>query len=341
VISIPTFPKYSPNRVGIRNSTDYSPFGVELDGRTVSGGYRYGFNGEESVDEVSGQKHSYDYGNRFYDPRIGKFLSIDAYQAKYPYISPYSFAVNNPIMGKDVGGDSVILLIWATNFKTNSYGHAAIAVQNYKNVDYTFEVHGQKYTFTTRVPDGTYTFYDLWPAETVGADKESTQTPVKASYHKWKATSTGKTLTKDELMKFTVNGSEKTGPDGVIIFATSKEMDGLIKSKIGQYKENHPQYVGASNNCSDFVLSSLKVLGKNKLSGTFGKESFMTSTFTTPNELFKDSKSYVNSGILDGKVLKDNNNFKQPFITNSQSGGWGTSTPSEPIQKSVGPMGVQ
>jgi hypothetical protein len=124
----------------MRTCSVYSPFGVECDGRTVSGGYRYGFNGEESVDEVSGQKHSYDYGNRFYDPRIGKF---------------------------------------------------------------------------------------------------------------------------------------------------------------------------------------------------------MTSTFTTPNELFKDSKSYVNSGILDGKVLKDNNNFKQPFITNSQSGGWGTSTPSDPIQTSVGQMGVQ
>ena len=28
------------NRVGIRTCSDYSPFGVELDGRTVSGGYR-------------------------------------------------------------------------------------------------------------------------------------------------------------------------------------------------------------------------------------------------------------------------------------------------------------
>jgi hypothetical protein len=26
----------SPNRVGIRNSSDYSPFGVELDGKSVS-----------------------------------------------------------------------------------------------------------------------------------------------------------------------------------------------------------------------------------------------------------------------------------------------------------------
>ena len=37
------------NRVGIRNSTDYSPFGVELDGRTVSlEGYRFGYQGSEN-----------------------------------------------------------------------------------------------------------------------------------------------------------------------------------------------------------------------------------------------------------------------------------------------------
>ena len=29
------------NRIGIRTCSDYSPYGVELDGRTVSGGYRY------------------------------------------------------------------------------------------------------------------------------------------------------------------------------------------------------------------------------------------------------------------------------------------------------------
>ena len=40
----------STNRVGIRTCSDYSPFGVELDGRTVSFGYRYGYQGSEKDD---------------------------------------------------------------------------------------------------------------------------------------------------------------------------------------------------------------------------------------------------------------------------------------------------
>ena len=40
--------------VGIRTCSDYSPFGVELDGRTVSGGYRFGFQGSEKDDEFKG-----------------------------------------------------------------------------------------------------------------------------------------------------------------------------------------------------------------------------------------------------------------------------------------------
>jgi hypothetical protein len=46
--------KHSPC-VGIRTCSDYSPFGVELDGRTVSGGYRYGFQNQEKDDEVKGE----------------------------------------------------------------------------------------------------------------------------------------------------------------------------------------------------------------------------------------------------------------------------------------------
>ena len=44
---------YKPSPcVGIRTCSDYSPFGVELDGRTVSGGYRYGYQGSECDSEV-------------------------------------------------------------------------------------------------------------------------------------------------------------------------------------------------------------------------------------------------------------------------------------------------
>jgi hypothetical protein len=57
--------KHSLNQtVGIRNATDFSPFGVELRGRNfeVSGGgnYRYGFNGMEADNEVKGDETNLD-----------------------------------------------------------------------------------------------------------------------------------------------------------------------------------------------------------------------------------------------------------------------------------------
>jgi len=40
--------------------------------------YRYGFNGKEKDDEIKGvEGSSIDFANRFYGPRVSKFLSID------------------------------------------------------------------------------------------------------------------------------------------------------------------------------------------------------------------------------------------------------------------------
>ena len=63
--------------VALVSVSDYSPFGVQLDGRTFEGaGYRYGFNGMEKDDEIhNSEGTSYDFGARIYDARIGRWLS--------------------------------------------------------------------------------------------------------------------------------------------------------------------------------------------------------------------------------------------------------------------------
>lgn len=70
--------------------------------------YSYGFNGMEKDDEVKGSGNSYDYGARMYDPRLGKWLSIDALTARYTAWSPYSYALNSPIKLVDANGDVVM-----------------------------------------------------------------------------------------------------------------------------------------------------------------------------------------------------------------------------------------
>jgi RHS repeat-associated protein len=98
------YPFKSSNRVGIRTCSDYSPFGVELDGRMVSGGYRFGFQNQEKDDEVKGEGNSVNYMFRMHDPRLGRFFSVDPLSPKYPYNSTYAFSENRLIDGVELEG---------------------------------------------------------------------------------------------------------------------------------------------------------------------------------------------------------------------------------------------
>jgi len=67
--------------------------------------YSYGFNGKLNDNDVKGvEGGQQDYGMRIYDPRMGKFLSVDPITKKYPELTPYQFASNNPIAGIDLDG---------------------------------------------------------------------------------------------------------------------------------------------------------------------------------------------------------------------------------------------
>lgn len=92
-------------RVEIASTADYSPFGVQLDGRTESSSeYRYGFNSMEQDPEVKGEGNSYTSEFRQYDPRLGRWLSLDPMMMKYPWQTPYAGFNNCPIYFKDPSG---------------------------------------------------------------------------------------------------------------------------------------------------------------------------------------------------------------------------------------------
>lgn len=89
-------------------ANDYAPFGALLPGRNYNApsakDYRYGFNGKENDNEVKGEGNQQDYGMRIYDPRLGRFLSVDPLTKNYPGLTPYQFASNRPIDGIDLDG---------------------------------------------------------------------------------------------------------------------------------------------------------------------------------------------------------------------------------------------
>ena len=85
--------------------SDYYPFGLEMEGRTGSSeSYRYSFNGMEKDDEVSGGGNSYTTEYRHYDPRLGRWKSLDPLMSKFPHFSPYVAFDNNPIYFVDPYG---------------------------------------------------------------------------------------------------------------------------------------------------------------------------------------------------------------------------------------------
>jgi hypothetical protein len=69
---------------------------------------------------VYGDDNEQDYGMRIYDPRLGRFLSVDPIARQYPELTPYQFASNTPIWGVDLDGLEV--MGYSEVFKDAKYG---------------------------------------------------------------------------------------------------------------------------------------------------------------------------------------------------------------------------
>lgn len=89
--------------------------------------YSYSFQGQEHDDEVKGKGNSIAYRARFYDGRIGKFLSLDPKASSYPFMSPYCYAANNPILLIDENGEGPIIG-WSVRSQKNEDGSIKIMV---------------------------------------------------------------------------------------------------------------------------------------------------------------------------------------------------------------------
>jgi RHS repeat-associated protein len=89
----------------VLSAGDYYAFGMGMvDRRWSLSGYRYGFNGKENDNEVKGEGNEQDYGMRVYDPRVGRFLSVDPLTNQFPHYTPYQFSGNTPIQAVDLDG---------------------------------------------------------------------------------------------------------------------------------------------------------------------------------------------------------------------------------------------
>ena len=77
---------------------DYYAYGSLMEDRGFSTeSYRFGFQGQEGDDEVSGEGNSWNYKYRMHDARLGRFFAVDPLAPEYPWYSPYQFSGNRVI----------------------------------------------------------------------------------------------------------------------------------------------------------------------------------------------------------------------------------------------------
>ncbi len=82
----------------VESYNNYYAFGMLQPNRHKdSKSYRYGFQGQETDDEIKGEGNSVNYKYRMHDPRLGRFFAVDPLAADYPWNSTYAFSENNVI----------------------------------------------------------------------------------------------------------------------------------------------------------------------------------------------------------------------------------------------------
>lgn len=119
---------------------DYYAFGMRQRERNYAlKSYRYGFNGKEDDNEVKGEGNQQDYGMRIYDPRLGKFLSVDPLTKEYPWYTPYQFAGNMPITFIDLDGAEPSKNPKSPGYKENAAIGTVTAILQYATKEHVYQ----------------------------------------------------------------------------------------------------------------------------------------------------------------------------------------------------------
>jgi len=83
--------------------------------------FRFAFNGKEKDDEIKGNGNSVDFGARIYDSRLGRWMSCDPEAGKTPYVSPYNFVENKPIIAVDPDGKKIVIVSTNPEFRAKAF----------------------------------------------------------------------------------------------------------------------------------------------------------------------------------------------------------------------------
>jgi RHS repeat-associated protein len=224
---------------------DFYPFGMTMDGRSGnigSGDARYKYTTKER-DAESG----YDYfGARYYDARIGRFLSVDSHTGRYVTWSPYTYALDNPLKYVDPNGKDAIPIVFkdykisAFGVKWSGLGHAGILlIENKTGVTKYYE-------------------YGRYDKEGKGIVRQITVSDVVLDKKTGMPTTESLTKVLGQISKATGQGGDITGT--YVKNDNFKEMNTYAQDqKAENANPNREKYSLTGNNCGTFVKETLEV----------------------------------------------------------------------------------
>ena len=99
----------------VLEETHYYPYGLTMAGISTTAPLklenRFKYNGKELNHQEFSDGNGlewYSYGDREFDPQLGRFHTLDPYAHIAPGISPYLYALNDPTLLIDINGDSTV-----------------------------------------------------------------------------------------------------------------------------------------------------------------------------------------------------------------------------------------
>jgi RHS repeat-associated protein len=296
--------------------------------------YRYGFNGKEKDNSTT--EGSYDFGARIYDSRLGRWLSVDPLQKKYPNESNYVWVSNSPIFFKDADGrDKVItttLIYELGNGKTFTITHTQVKT--------SLEDYLQEAVLSS---DGKasilrYNYYDVFETHTryYNAKGESTGS---SDLYDQKFTSNPQIVSKNDFSNFwgrmgylasKNSRKEKHRNGGGIVFTSSSGQGGgpTASNPDGQ-SENIDLFVMAADMARKLKALSIPDFSdpekwedviRKALKAAYPEVKKENSKKTTTKENKQEPKKNDGEGIKPGRVYFDKNHPEYGDRTKNKDG---------------------
>ena len=285
----------------VLSAVDYLPFGMSARSYNI-GTYRYGYGSKENENEIS--QDNYDFGARILSTKLGRWLVIDPHASNYPYINPYSYSLNSPIMFVDPDGEDVFVAFTGAPFgggNTVNPNEASTTGEIMLEIQLEAVKRGVEF-------DGTV----ITPGWTAGSSIDNAYAFVKANY-----------VSGEKLIiygysyggDFAVELAEKLKADGIVVdlLITVDASDGPGQNS--SVNTTIPDNVKVNRNIyqtSDSGSSSTSESTNQSSSGTSGSSSSDSGSSDSPG-----SNGGPNTAADANKTTVNNYDTTSPGITHS------------------------